>query len=309
MLNIALTGNIASGKSTVVEFLRRWGATVTDADALTREAQEPGSATLAAIASRFGADVLGPGGTLDRAALRAKVMGDDAALASLNAIVHPVVRRRREELQAEAVGRGDLMLVNDIPLLFEALDPGQFDAVILVDAPVAVRRVRLRTLRQLPNEDADRMLAAQMPAERKRARSDYVIENDGTLADLESRSRAVFESLRERAARGAWGSLPGPVALVADSTKDPDIGSLGALGEALNCAGVTVYRVSGKTPTIVKAMQHVPPAVVVATAAALPAARKAAGDVLVKELGPVRPGAQRFDLRPWGGQSVGLTGV
>lgn len=310
MLNIALTGNIAAGKSTVVELFRRWGATVIDADVLTREAQEPGSATLAAIAGRFGKDVLGPNGVLDRGALRAKVMGDDAALAALNAIVHPVVRRRRDELQAAAAAAGDLLIVNDIPLLFEALDPTQFDTVILVDAPMAVRRVRLRSLRQLSNEDADRMLAAQMPAERKRPRSEFVIENDGSLAELEARARRVFEALRERAARAAWGEFVGPVAMVADSPKDPDQPTLATMGAAFGTAGLTAYRVAGKAPTILKAIQNVPPGSVVATALALPAVRtavsKAGDDVHVLELGPVAPGATIYDLRPWGGGYVAL---
>src|SRR5437667_97859 len=93
MLNVALTGNIAAGKSTVVDLFRRWGATIIDADMLVREAQAPGGEVLAAIASRFGADVLASDGTLDRAALRGKVMGDQAALDALNQIVHPAVRR------------------------------------------------------------------------------------------------------------------------------------------------------------------------------------------------------------------------
>src|SRR5216117_4019145 len=102
MLNVALTGNIAAGKSTVVGFFRRWGATIVDADELAREAEAPGSEVLAAIARRFGADVLAADGSLDRAALRAKVMGDGAALAALNAIVHPAVQQRRLELQRAA---------------------------------------------------------------------------------------------------------------------------------------------------------------------------------------------------------------
>lgn len=311
MLNIALTGNIAAGKTTVVELLRRWGATVIDADALAREAQAPGTETLAAIASRFGSDVLGPGGVLDRAALRAKVMGDDVALAALNAIVHPVVGRRRDELQREAAARGDLLLVNDIPLLFEALDPSRFDVVVLVDAPPAIRRVRLRTLRHLSNEDADRMLAAQMSSERKRARSDFVIENDGSLTELETRARAVFEALRERAARAAWGTTHGPVALVADNPKDPSLVALGALGAALGAAGVVAYRVAGKAPTVQRAIQSVPPATLVATAAAVPAAvtaaQKSVGAPPVQQLGSPQPGARVFDLRPWGSSHVGLT--
>jgi dephospho-CoA kinase len=199
VLNVGLTGNIASGKSTVVELFRRWGATVIDADALAREVQSPGGEVLAAIARRFGADVLAADGSLDRAALRAKVMGDDAALAALNAIVHPAVRGRREELIRAARSRGDRLVVNDIPLLFEALDPTEFDVVVLVDAPVAVRRTRLRALRGLSNEEADRMIAAQMPAERKRGRSQYVIDNDDTLEALEAKARRVYDALAQRA--------------------------------------------------------------------------------------------------------------
>src|SRR5437588_12325206 len=102
VLNVALTGNIAAGKSTVVDWFRRWGATIIDADELARQAQAPGGAVLAAIAQRFGADVLAPDGSLDRAALRGKVMGDQAALDALNTIVHPAVPRRRHEPGPEA---------------------------------------------------------------------------------------------------------------------------------------------------------------------------------------------------------------
>src|SRR5213075_299334 len=196
MLNVGLTGNIAAGKSTVVELFKKWGATVIDADVLAREAQAPGSAVLAAIARRFGADVLRQA-DLDRAALRAKVIGDEAALAALNTIVHPAVQQRRLELQRAAAERGDAIVVNDIPLLFEVLDPAQFDAVVLIDAPAALRRTRLRTLRGLSNQDADRMIAAQMPAERKRAHSQYIIENAGTPAELEQHAQNVFADLRK----------------------------------------------------------------------------------------------------------------
>src|SRR5438132_12046236 len=106
MLNVGLTGNIASGKSTVVDLFRRWGATIIDADALAREAQAPGGEVLAAIARRFGADVLAADGSIDRAALRAKVMGDDAALSALNAIVHPDVRKRRSQMLLAAHSHG-----------------------------------------------------------------------------------------------------------------------------------------------------------------------------------------------------------
>jgi dephospho-CoA kinase len=200
MLNIALTGNIAAGKSTVIALFRQWGATIIDADELVREVEAPGTAVLAAIARRFGPEVLSPDGTLDRAALRSKVLGDDASLAALNALVHPAVERRREALLDAAWKRGDRIVVNDIPLLFEVLDPDQFDAVVLVDAPVAVRRARLRALRGLSADDADRMIAAQQASERKRKKSQFVIDNDGTLEELERRARAVYAELERRAA-------------------------------------------------------------------------------------------------------------
>ncbi len=199
MLNIGLTGNIASGKSTVVELFRRWGAAIIDADQLAREAQAPGTEVLAAIVRRFGGDVLTSDGALDRAALRSKVMGDDQALGALNGIVHPAVQRRRAQLLDEARARGDRVVINDIPLLFEALDPKDFDAVVLVDAPPAVRRARLRLLRGLTNAEADAMIAAQMPSDRKRGKSQYVIDNDGSKEALEQKARAVFDELTKRA--------------------------------------------------------------------------------------------------------------
>ena len=97
MLNVAVTGNVAAGKSTVVGWFREWGAEIIDADELVREVQRPGTAVLNAIVGRFGDDVITPDGSLDRGALRQKVLGDKAALAALNAIVHPAVRKRRDE--------------------------------------------------------------------------------------------------------------------------------------------------------------------------------------------------------------------
>jgi dephospho-CoA kinase len=199
MLNVALTGNIAAGKSTVVDLFRRWGATIIDADQLVREAQRPGTEVMQAIAFRFGRDVILPGGELDRTALRGKVMGDDASLADLNAIVHPAVRRERDRLLAEARKRGDRIVVNDIPLLFEAADPAEFDLVVLVDAPEEARRERLVRLRGMTPEAADQALRAQEPTETKRARSDFIIENGGSLADLERSAQRVWKALEARA--------------------------------------------------------------------------------------------------------------
>ena len=199
MLNVALTGNIASGKSTVAELFRTWGATVIDADRLVRDAQAPGSPVLRAIAARFGQDLIDPSGMLDRKALRQRVMGDPAALAELNHLVHPDVLRRRSALEQEARNRGDRIVVSDIPLLFEAADPSAFDVIVLVDAPETVRRSRLLAQRGLSAQDADRMLAAQAPTGPKRERSTYVIDNDADRRALEARAREVWRQLIARA--------------------------------------------------------------------------------------------------------------
>jgi dephospho-CoA kinase len=199
MLSVALTGNIGAGKSTVVELFRRWGATVIDADQLVREVQAPGQPVLSQIAARFGAELIQQDGSLDRAALRARVLREPAALADLNRIVHPEVHRRRKRLLKEARARGDQVVVSDIPLLFEAADPSEFDAVVLVDAPEPVRRARLLASRPLPGDEVDRMMAAQLPSAQKRQRSDFVIDNDGDLPALERAAASVWQALLARA--------------------------------------------------------------------------------------------------------------
>jgi dephospho-CoA kinase len=195
MLDVALTGNVASGKSSVAALFAAWGATVIDADAIVHELQRPGTGVYDAILRRFGHRIVGPRGLLDRDALRARVLADPDARRDLEAIVHPAVAQRRAELLAEARRHGARVVLSDIPLLFEALDPAAFDAVVLVDAPEAERRRRLVEDRGLDPAEADRLIAAQMPSAPKRARSTWVIDNDGTRADLERRARAVWEAL------------------------------------------------------------------------------------------------------------------
>jgi dephospho-CoA kinase len=195
MLLIGLTGNIAAGKSTVARMLSARGATIIDADALARDAVAVGSAGHRAIVERWGDDVLTPDGGLDRAALRQLVFQEPAELEALNAIVHPEVSRLREELVSEARERGDQMLVCDIPLLFERRLVDDFDRIVLVDAPRPLRLERLMRDRGLSHTEAVNMIAAQMPAELKRARADFVIMNDGDLATLEERVVAVWRAL------------------------------------------------------------------------------------------------------------------
>ena len=199
MLSVALTGNIGAGKTTVAGLFRRWGATIIDADQLVREAQAPGQLVLKKIAARFGEELIRPDGTLDRAAMRARVLKDPAALADLNRIVHPEVHRRRRQLLDEARARGIRIVISDIPLLFEAADPSEFDVVVLVDAPEPLRRTRLLSSRPWPEDEVDRMIGSQLSSGLKRGRSDYVIDNEGDLTALERSASAVWQALRARA--------------------------------------------------------------------------------------------------------------
>jgi len=199
MLSVALTGNIGAGKSTVATLFQRWGATVIDADALVREAQAPGSPSLAEIAAHFGPGVIRPDGTLDRPALRRRVLDHPEELAALNRIMHPRVHERRLQLVEQARSRGDRIIVSEIPLLFEAADPSAFDVVILVDAPEELRRQRLLRSRDLTAGEVDRLMAAQLGSAAKRERSHFVIDNDGDPASLERAALSVWKELRARA--------------------------------------------------------------------------------------------------------------
>ena len=200
MLLIGLTGNIAAGKSTVARLLAARGANLVDADLLAREAVRPGTPALASIVERWGPGVLAPDGALDRPALRAVVFDRPAELEALNAIVHPEVGRLRDRALDAARARGDRTVVCDVPLLFERDLAGDFDAVVLVDAPRDLRLERLVHDRGLREPEAMAMIAAQMPAELKRARVDHVIENAGTREALEARVDAVWQALEARAA-------------------------------------------------------------------------------------------------------------
>lgn len=199
MKNVGLTGNIAAGKSTVARLFADWGATVIDADAIVHELERPGTPVFRAIADHFGAGVIADDGGLDRAALRARVFSDKNQLAALNAIVHPAVAAERARRLAEAEAAGVKLVIHDIPLLFETMDPAKFDAVVLVDAPVATRRERLERTRGLGRAEAESMIAAQMPPLEKRGRATYLIDNDGSVEQLEARTRLVWESLQRLA--------------------------------------------------------------------------------------------------------------
>jgi dephospho-CoA kinase len=195
MLVVGLTGNIASGKSTVARMLAERGATLVDSDVLARRAVERGMPAYDRIVERWGDAVVTADGQIDRAALRGIVFSSAEEREQLNAIVHPEVERMRDALLDEAAHRGDRIVVCDIPLLFERQLEGDFDRVILVDAPRALRLERLVRDRGLREGEALEMIDAQMPPERKRVLADIVIDNDGTLEELEREVDAAWETL------------------------------------------------------------------------------------------------------------------
>ena len=191
---LALTGGIASGKSTIAARLAELGAVIVDADQIVRDVQSPGSEVLARIADTFGAEVIAPDGTLDRAALGARVFGDDTALASLNAIVHPVVRAESARRFAAAFeADADAVVVYDVPLLVEARVDDPWDLIVVADAPAALRERRLVELRGMEAAQAKARIAAQVSDEQRRAVADVLIDTTGTLEGTRSQVDALWE--------------------------------------------------------------------------------------------------------------------
>ena len=199
MLNVGLTGNVASGKSTVARRLAVLGATVLDADTYARDAVAPGSTGLILIVVRFGPSIMTTDGTLDRAALGKIVFGDAQARADLEAIIHPEIERRRAAAHEDARADGATIVVADIPLLFEIGLERQFDTIVLVHADEAVRLNRLVRDRQMTESDARAVMASQGDSAAKRPRADLMIENNGSLAELEQRTDEVWRALQDRA--------------------------------------------------------------------------------------------------------------
>jgi len=195
-MNVALTGNIASGKSAVAALWKRWGVPVVSADDLARQAVVPGSEGLRAVVERFGEQVLASDGALDRAALRQIVFRDADARRDLEAIVHPQVWRLRGEWLEERMAEGHPLLVSEIPLLFETGSQREFDRVVFVDAPQEVRLARVVERRGLSLEEARRMAEAQMDPAEKREAADLVVMNGGTLEQLEAEARRVLDTLQ-----------------------------------------------------------------------------------------------------------------
>ena len=193
---VALTGGIASGKSTIAGRLADHGAVIVDADQLVRDVQHPGSPVLAAIAEEFGERMLQPDGSLDRAALGQRVFGDAEAVRRLNAIVHPAVRAESARRFAQAFAADpEAVVVYDVPLLVEARVDDPWDLVIVAHAPAELRLRRLVELRGMTEADAGARIASQVSDEARLGVADVVIDTTGTLDETYRQVDALWTSL------------------------------------------------------------------------------------------------------------------
>lgn len=193
MLKVGLTGGIGSGKSEVSRRLGAHGAMIIDADKIAREVVEPGTPGLAAVAAEFGEDVLLPDGTLDREKAGSIVFADEERRAALNAIVHPLVGARMQELMDTAPGDG--IVVYDVPLLTENNLAELYDVVVVVDVPVETQVERLTSQRGMAEDAARARIAVQATREARRAIAHHVIDNSGTIEELTARVDTLWDEL------------------------------------------------------------------------------------------------------------------
>jgi dephospho-CoA kinase len=200
MLLVGLTGGIGSGKSTVAAGLAARGASVIDADGISREVMEPGGAAYGPTVEAFGSSIVGPDGRIDRPAVAALVFNDPDALARLNAITHPVIGAVMAERMAAAAAVSEIVVL-DIPLLTIATrDRFTFGAVVVVDTPEDVAVKRLVGQRGFTEEDARARIAAQSSREERRRLADLVLDNSGSRDLLEAEIDRAWKWLSGRAA-------------------------------------------------------------------------------------------------------------
>lgn len=195
---IGLTGGIASGKSTVAELLLGWGCFLADADEISRRALNPGTICYEQTLDAFGRDILRPDGTVDRKKVAGIVFSDEKALATLNGIIHPYVRQRMRAVSEAAFDQDHKrLIVWDVPLLFESGYDADVARTVVVTASQNLRIQRIRMRDGATRAEALRRIRSQMPDREKVRRADYVISNNGTFEELETRTREVFDELME----------------------------------------------------------------------------------------------------------------
>ncbi|WP_347301472.1 dephospho-CoA kinase [Dolosigranulum savutiense] len=199
---VGLTGGIATGKSTVTNYLRAQGIPVIDADDLSRRVVQPGEPGLALIKEHFGPHVILDTGELDRQALGKIIFGDKGQRQQLNELLHPLIAAEMDREIARLEQRGDMLIMLDIPLLFETNFSEKVDEVMVVYTPESVQLERLMARDELSRIDAESRIQAQLSIEEKRCRADYVIDNSGSHAQT---TQQVIEWLQTRSELGING--------------------------------------------------------------------------------------------------------
>jgi len=196
-LRVGLTGGIGSGKTEVSRRLASYGAVVIDADAVAREVVAPGTPGLAEVVQEFGPDVLLGDGSLDRDRLGQLVFADDSLRMKLNAVIHPRVAGRMAELERAAAGAP--VIVHDVPLLAENHLAGGFDEVVVVDVPPRIQLERLARERGMARAQAEARMRAQASRDDRLAIATIVVDNSGSLAELDREVGELWTELRRRA--------------------------------------------------------------------------------------------------------------
>ena len=201
-LRVGVTGGIGSGKSALTERLEALGIDVVDADKIARDIVEPGTAALTAITDRYGAQILQADGSLDRPALRRIVFTDSEERDWLETLTHPLIGHRIIE-QLDAATSPYAVLVS--PLLLEGSQHELVDHIVVVDVPEPLQLNRASARDNNPVELVKQIMAAQMPRSERLARADSVVDNSGTLEDLDEKTRELHHALLELSA-GANGT-------------------------------------------------------------------------------------------------------
>jgi len=189
---------MAAGKSAALARFAQLGAAVTDADQLAREVVEPGTAGLTAVVQRFGSGVLKADGSLNRPALGAVVFADAGARQDLEAIVHPLIQQRSSQVEAQAELKGNAVVVHDIPLLAEGGRASEFDQVVVVQAPLEVRRQRAIAERGMTSEQFDARVMAQATDAERAAIATHVLDHSGSVEDLWAQVDQLYHAWLDR---------------------------------------------------------------------------------------------------------------
>ncbi|MEX0765786.1 MAG: dephospho-CoA kinase [bacterium] len=195
---IGLTGGIATGVSTVAQMFRELGAIVIEADKIARDVVEPGTQTYRKIVETFGPEVLSADGTIDRKRLGQIVFADDSARRRLNRITHSAIRRRiEEEVERLRGSNPDAIVLIDVPLLLDTTGPDTFDmdGVIVVTAAKDAQIERLMRRDTLPEEDAQRRVAAQRPVDEKAEEADWIVRNTGSLEETRRQVASLWRQI------------------------------------------------------------------------------------------------------------------